>query len=111
MMPPQERSDPRMNIEDNGESLKVTGIGELAAGNAAQVRDDVRGALKDGHKSIDFDLSGTSFLDSSGLGTLISLHKTMMGRTGLVRLLNPTPVATQVLELTRMHRIFEIVRD
>jgi anti-sigma B factor antagonist len=100
-----------MNIEDNGETLAVSGIVELAAGNAAQVRDDVRAALGDAHKTIDFDLSEASFLDSSGLGTLISLHKTMTGKGGSVRLMNPTPVATQVLELTRMHRIFEIVRS
>ena len=100
-----------MNIEDKGEVLVVEGINELAAGNASQVRDDVRAALKGTHKAIEFDLSDISFLDSSGLGTLISLHKTMMGRSGSVRLMNPTPVATQVLELTRMHRIFEIVRS
>lgn len=100
-----------MNINDNGEVLAVGGISELAAGNASQVRDEVRAALKEKHAAIEFDLSGTTFLDSSGLGSLISLHKTMMGRSGSVRLKNPTPVATQVLELTRMHRIFEIVRD
>lgn len=100
-----------MNIEDKGEALSVGGIIELAAGNAAQVRDEVRAALKDGHGTIDFDLASTNFLDSSGLGALISLHKTMMGRSGSVRLLNPSPVATQVLELTRMHRVFDVVRD
>lgn len=100
-----------MNIDDKGETLDVSGIVELAAGNAAQVRDDVRAALTDAHQTIDFDLSETSFLDSSGLGTLISLHKTMTSKSGCVRLINPTPVATQVLELTRMHRIFEIVRS
>lgn len=99
-----------MNIEDKDETLVVGGIEELAAGNAAQVRDDVRGALRDPHKTVDIDLSGTRFLDSSGLGALIALHKTMMARSGQVRLLNPTPVATQVLELTRMHRLLEIVR-
>jgi len=99
-----------MNIENKETVLAVSGIAELAAGNAAQVRDDVRAALTDVHKSIEFDLSGTSFLDSSGLGTLISLHKTMAAKEGSVKLVNPTPVATQVLELTRMHRIFEIVR-
>jgi anti-sigma B factor antagonist len=112
MLPPQAVFAPTdMNIEDKGETLAVDGIGELAAGNASLVRDEVRAALKDSHSTITVDLSDTSFLDSSGLGTLISLHKTMMGRSGVVRLLNPTPVATQVLELTRMHRIFEIVRD
>ena len=45
-----------------------------------------------------------------GLGALISLHKTTCTRNGLVRLLNPTPPVQQLLDLTRMHRIFEIVK-
>lgn len=100
-----------MKIESKGEILAVSGISELAANNAAQVRDDVRQALADEHKAIEVDLSLTSFLDSSGLGSLISLHKTMVSKGGVVRLVNPTQVTEQVLELTRMHRIFEIVRN
>jgi anti-sigma B factor antagonist len=100
-----------MKIESKGETLTVTGISELAANNAAQVRDDVRQALTDDHTAIAVDLSLTSFLDSSGLGALIALHKTMVSKGGVVRLVNPTQVTEQVLELTRMHRIFEIVRS
>jgi anti-sigma B factor antagonist len=50
------------------------------------------------------------FLDSCGLGALISLHKTACTRNGAVRLLNPTPPVQQILELTRLHRVFEIVK-
>jgi len=50
-----------------------------------------------------------TFLDSSGLGTLISLHKTLRARNGTVRLLKPAPNVQQILELTRLHRVFEIV--
>lgn len=42
---------------------------------------------------------------------LISLHKMTCSRNGIVRLLNPTPGVLQILELTRMHRIFEIVKN
>ena len=56
------------------------------------------------------DLSQTRFVDSSGLGMLIALHKTMVGRGGSVRILNPTPSVQQILELTRLHRVFEIVK-
>jgi len=70
----------------------------------------VRGSLADRLKNIDIDLSQTMFLDSCGLGALISLHKTACTRSGAVRLLNPTPPVQQILELTRLHRIFEIVK-
>ncbi len=97
-----------MKIESAGEKLTVTGIEELAANNAAQFKDEVRAAITDSHTTLDVDMSVVGFLDSSGLGALIALHKTMAGRNGVVRLLDPTPVARQVLELTRMHRIFEM---
>jgi len=49
-------------------------------------------------------------VDSSGLGALIALHKTMCARGGGIRILRPTPVVHQVMELTRLHRVFEIIQ-
>jgi anti-anti-sigma factor len=61
-------------------------------------------------KSIELDLSQTIFLDSHGLAALIALRN-MMGRCrGVVRLLNPSPLVEQILELTRLHRVLDIVK-
>ncbi|HVV00157.1 MAG TPA: STAS domain-containing protein, partial [Verrucomicrobiae bacterium] len=70
----------------------------------------VRSSLQDGHKNIDIDLSQTTYVDSCGLGALVALHKTACGRKGAVRLLSPQRPVQQILELTRMHRIFQIVQ-
>jgi anti-sigma B factor antagonist len=101
-----------MNIKVQivGDTLNVGGVKELSAANANAFRDQVRGSLADRLKNIDIDLSQTMFLDSCGLGALISLHKTACTRSGAVRLLNPTPPVQQILELTRLHRVFEIVK-
>jgi anti-sigma B factor antagonist len=100
-----------MKVESKGETLNVSGIKELGAANSQHFRDEVKGALSDTQKNIQIDLSETMFVDSCGLGALISLHKTTCNRNGTVRLLNPTPPVQQILELTRMHRIFEIVNN
>ncbi len=89
--------------------MAITGLKELAAANFQSFRDQVRAALTEEQKNVEIDLSQTMFLDSCGLGALISLHKTVCTRQGQVRLLHPTPPVRQILELTRMHRIFEIV--
>ena len=94
----------------NGDTLCITGVKELGSANANSFRDQVRAAMTDIHKFVEIDLSQTMFLDSCGLGALISLHKATCSRNGLVRLVNPTPPVQQILELTRMHRIFEIVK-
>ena len=83
---------------------------ELNAANANAFRDQIRSAMSDSLKNIEIDLSQAIFLDSCGLGALISLHKTACSRRGLVRLVNPAVPVQQILELTRMHRIFEIVK-
>jgi len=99
-----------MNIQEQANTVTVTGLTELSATNAGAFRDDTRSALLAGATVLDVDLSQTCFLDSSGLGALIALHKTMSGRGGAVRLVNPTATAQQILELTRLHRVFEIVK-
>jgi len=99
-----------MKSQQHGDVLAIAGIKELAAANSNSFRDQVRASLGESTKTIEIDLSQTMFVDSCGLGALISLHKTMCSRNGMVRLLNPTPPVQQILELTRMHRIFEIVK-
>lgn len=99
-----------MKLQQSEETVEVSDLNELDASNSIQFRDQVRASMKQSHRFIEIDLSTTTFLDSNGLGALIALHKTTCSRNGLVRLVNPTPPIQQILELTRMHRIFEVVK-
>jgi len=100
-----------MNITSEGNTLQVAGLAELNAANAGAFRDQVRAAIQPQHSFVVLDFSQTRFVDSSGLGALISIHKSICGRGGMVRILNPIPSVQQILELTRMHRIFEVTRS
>jgi len=100
-----------MKLESEGDTLRIKELAELGAANSNEVRDQARAALTSGHRNIEVDLSATSFLDSCGLGALIALHKTACDRNGSVRLLRPLPAVERVLELTRLHRVFEIVKS
>jgi len=99
-----------MKIQQNGDTLCAGEVRELDAANARAFQEAVIDAMTDSVKNVEIDLSQTVFLDSCGLGALIALQKTMFPRGGLVRLLNPSPAAQQLLELTRLHRILEIVK-
>ncbi|MEO5803098.1 MAG: STAS domain-containing protein [Verrucomicrobiota bacterium] len=99
-----------MKAQICGDTLTISGMKELGASNANSFRDHTRASLTDAQTVIEIDLSQTMFVDSCGLGALISLHKLACTRNGQVRLLNPTPPVQQILELTRMHRIFDIVK-
>lgn len=100
-----------MNIQSNNNILTISDIQELTAANAISAKSTMKDALSTEHTQIDIDLSTTSFVDSSGLGLLISLHKEMASRNGQLRILNPTKSIDQILELTRLHRLFEIVKQ
>ncbi len=98
-----------MNIASNNQTLSVSSTNELTAANALAAKSKVKETLTPEHSQIDLDLSETTFIDSSGLGVLISLHKEMASRKGKLRIVNPTSSVNQILELTRLHRLFEIV--
>jgi anti-sigma B factor antagonist len=100
-----------MKMESRGDALRISSIVQLSEANAKAFRDWIQEALEHGHRNIEVDLSQTSFVDSSGLGALIALHKTAAGRKGKLLLLNPQPPVQQIIELTRLDRIFQVVRQ
>lgn len=100
-----------MKIENQGECLCISEIVELTAVNSASFRDEVRAVLPSAPPVIEIDLSETRFVDSSGLGALFALHRATTQRNGVIlRLLNPRPEIQQLLELTQMQQLFEIVQ-
>ena len=99
-----------MKLETDGATLRISAIKELSASSSHSFREEVRRAFGDSHANIEVDLSQTAVVDSSGLGALAALHKTASSHGGTLRLRNPNPAVQQMLELTRMHQIFEVVR-
>ena len=100
-----------MKIEYQTGTLNLSDLGPLNAANSSAFREEARAALREGVTNVNIDLSQTRQVDSSGLGALIALQKTVGARGGTIRILRPTPIVYQILELTRLHRVFEIVRD
>ena len=103
-----------MKLTVRGETLEVSEIEQLRASNSEEFRTAVLSSLTDLHSQIDIDLSNTAIVDSSGLGALITLEKAARchsRREITVRLLNPTPSVQQILELTRVYRVLEIVKS
>ncbi len=99
-----------MKMRVDGDTLVVSELSELGAANSNGFRDWVRSCLNEQQKNVEVDLSGTDFIDSCGLGALIAIQKTATSRQGKVRLIHPRPQVNQILELTRMHHIFDIVK-
>jgi anti-anti-sigma factor len=93
----------------DGDTISIGEIAELGAENCQAFRERVYSALPMDCRNIVVDLSKTDFVDSCGLGALISLRKMASSRQGTVRLVNPTPRVQLLFDVTRMNRLFEIV--
>ena len=100
-----------MKIENQGQCLTISQIVELTAVNSASFREEVSAVLPGAPSIIEIDLSQTRFVDSSGLGALFALYRATAQQHGVVlRLVNPRPEIRQLLELTQMQQLFEIVQ-
>ena len=84
-------------------------VGRLDLRTAPELRAQVSAALVAGPGSMIIDLSNVEFIDSSGLGVLIGLHKQAAAQGGRVTLVPPSGSARQIFALTRTESYFNIV--
>jgi anti-sigma B factor antagonist len=93
------------------DSVQLTAPAELCASTARLWRDRLEKDIKPEHEEACIDLSKTRFIDSSGLGVLLTLNKNLRARGASLKLINPSAPVCQLIELTRLHRVFEIIHD
>ncbi|PZD97640.1 anti-sigma factor antagonist [Paenibacillus sambharensis] len=89
-------------------TIKVSAAGRMYAEQAADFRRLMLEKLDAGLIYIELDLSRLTYMDSAGLGVLISLNKKVAGVDGSLRLTGLTGEIKNLFELTRLHQVFEI---
>jgi len=92
-------------IEDVG-ILEIEG--EIDAEHAAQLKRAIAKAREDFAKNFILDLSRVTFIDSTGLGILISLMRHLKENRGKLRLTGLQDEVRSIFEITRLFRVFEI---
>ena len=85
-----------------GVSGKIT-IGE----GSVQLRDAVRQALEAGKKNLLLDLANVTYIDSSGIGELVSAYTMTSNQGGRLKLLNLPPKVQDILMITQLITVFE----
>jgi len=93
-------------ITPNG-SLVSFSNDSLDAGNVKSFRDEIA-KVTESSSMILLDMSQLSFVDSSGLGALLSCLRAMNSKDGSLRLFGITKPVMALFELVRMHRLFSI---
>jgi len=90
---------------DNGVTV-VAPTGRLDVAGAPALKDAISEALKNGQAKVVIDMEGVSFVDSTGLGSVIAALKQIRSSQGDLRLAAPNQQVRVVLELTTLDRVF-----
>jgi anti-sigma B factor antagonist len=95
---------------DDVEVIKVSGRIELGEGSAA-IREVVRDLLARGRKKIVLDLADVDYIDSAGLGALVSAFTSVRNEGGDLKLVYLTKKVQDLLQMTKLYTVFEIFDD
>ncbi len=94
------------------DEVTVVAVGaDLDAHRSQKAKDLLGEIIKGGTVRLVVDLSSVAFVDSAGLGALVSALKSVRPSGGDVRICGARPEVTTVFELTRMTKIFRIFPD
>ena len=83
--------------------------GRITLGEGSVVlRDLVRDLLTKGQKRILLNLGDVTYIDSSGIGELVSAYTTVRNQSGELKLLNLTKKVHDLLQITKLYTVFDV---
>jgi len=86
--------------------------GRITLGEACkELREVIRGELGKGHKNILLNLADVTYIDSSGIGELVSAYTAVSGQGGQLKLLNLTKKVHDLLQITKLYTVFDVHND
>jgi len=90
--------------------IDVSGRITLGEGSA-MLREMLRDLLGKGQKKIVLNLGDVSYIDSSGIGELVSGYTTVKNQGGELKLLNLTKKVHDLLQITKLYTVFDVHSD
>jgi anti-anti-sigma factor len=82
--------------------------GQLVVGNRQELKQRILDEVEAGARKVLIDFAGTGYIDSSGLGVLVSLAKRLREEGGELRLANLNDDLRSLFELTKLDTLFPI---
>jgi len=96
------------SIKTEGGVVVVDVEGQLIVGNRQELKQKILEELDRGAKKFLIDFTRTGYIDSSGLGVLVSLSKKIRDQGGELRLANLNDDLKTLFELTKLDTLFQI---
>jgi anti-sigma B factor antagonist len=95
-----------------GDVTVVDAVGRITLGEGSSLlREDLRQMIGKGQKKILLNLAEVSYIDSSGIGELVSGFTTVTNQGGELKLLNLTKRVHDLLQITKLYTVFEVFDD
>lgn len=95
-------------VRKDGDTCVVAVDGQLIVGNRQELKQRVLDELERGERKFLVDFARTGYIDSSGLGVLVSLSKRIRELDGELRLSNLNEELKSLFELTKLDTLFQI---
>jgi anti-sigma B factor antagonist len=98
-----------LKLEENGNVMVVVVKEErLDAHNSDRLKQELGRLFEEGRTNVVVDLKEVRFIDSSGLGALVSGFKNASAKQAALKLSSLQSQVKSMFELTRLHRVFDI---
>jgi len=95
-----------------GDVAIVDFSGKITLGEGSAVlRNTVRDLLENGHRKILLNLADVDYIDSSGIGELVSAYTAARNLRGEMKLLQLTRRVHDILQITRLFTVFDVQSD
>ena len=99
-----------VRLVDSVTIVDVSGRITLGEG-CTQLRELIREQLSKGNKNVLLNLGDVSYIDSSGIGELVSSYTAVSNQGGSLKLLNLTKKVQDLLQITKLYTIFDVHDD
>ncbi len=98
-----------IGMSQEGNKLKITLKGKITFENTGSIREKMKEILKDeGIKHLELNMEEVPFIDSSGLGLLVSIKNTLIRKDGTFTLINLSETVKKIMKQTGLDRYFGI---
>ncbi|MBX5495724.1 MAG: STAS domain-containing protein [Bryobacteraceae bacterium] len=102
----------KLSTRQVGDVTVIDAAGRITLGEGSSTfRDTIRDLTNKGHRKILLNLGEVSYIDSSGIGELVSAFTTVTNQGGSLKLLNLTKRVRDLLQITKLYTVFEVHDD
>jgi len=98
-------------IRQVGQVSVVEVTGKLTSLESGALNNSIAQLLKEGRKQILLNLSGLTYLDSSGIGELVRTYMSVIKRDGEMKVVGLTDKAEEILKITKLYQVFQEFQD